>query len=52
MDDDIEMIEERTPIILNDDEAVDDFGHRPNNNSERNDEAHTRDNILDLYDSL
>ncbi|KAL6561721.1 hypothetical protein OROMI_017322 [Orobanche minor] len=51
--DDVEMIEDRTPIILNDDEDVDDdFGHRPNTNDERNDENSERDDILNLYDDI
>ncbi|KAK1401549.1 hypothetical protein POM88_001154 [Heracleum sosnowskyi] len=51
---DIEMMEEHEPNILNDDEDVDDdYGERPpTNNSERNDEARARDNILDQYDDL
>ena len=51
---DIEMIEERIPIILNGDENVDDdYGYSsPNDNSVRNDEARAQDNILDLYDDF
>lgn len=49
VDVDVEMVEEGTPIILNDDEDVDDdFGYEPNTNSERNDEIHASHNILDL----
>lgn len=51
VEDDVEMEGEGTPIILNNDEDVDDdFGYEPNTNSERNDEIRSRDNILDLYD--
>lgn len=51
---DIEMIEDCIPIILNNDESVDDdYGYSsPNNNSVRNDEARAQDNILDLYDDF
>lgn len=47
-------MEDRVPIILNDDYNVDvDYVDGPlNNNSERNDEARVRDSILDLYDDF
>ncbi|KAL8095272.1 hypothetical protein AgCh_036652 [Apium graveolens] len=50
----VEMFEDHEPIILNDDEDVDDnYGYfEPNNYSERNVEYRTRDNILNLYDDI
>lgn len=50
----IEMTEESVPIILNDDENIDDdCGHiSPNSISQRNDEALAQDKILGLYDDF